>query len=97
MIIQLTKEIRIRGTEHCVQTERRRVRKGKTEWRPFKYHSTYGEALRAACERELRMNPAVGLAESIEAATQISAKFGELFDCALAELAKRPEPQMQVA
>ncbi len=45
MIITLSEEYRVRGTEHCWQLEKRRVRKDKHEWQAYKYFQTLGEAV----------------------------------------------------
>ena len=84
MIIQLSKEYRVRGAEHCWQLEKRRVRKDKHEWEAFKYFSSLGEAVGAACRREIRLNPANSLADAIEAVDQIADRYSKLLDEALA-------------
>jgi hypothetical protein len=95
MIIPLSDKLRIRGTESAYQLERPHKRKGQIKWEPFKYYSTFGPALAAACGREIRTHPAQGLTEAIEAATAIAARYGKLLDCALDEIAKRSEPSLR--
>ena len=84
MIISLSKDLRIRGTERCWQLEKRRVRKDKHEWEAFKYFQTFGEAVGAACRREIRLHPANSLAEALEAVDQIVARYSKYLDDALA-------------
>ena len=83
MIIPVNDDIRIRGTEHCWQLERRRTRKGKYEWEAYKYFQTLGDAMGAACRREIRLHPAVALADAIEAVDRIVSKYERIFDEAL--------------
>ena len=95
MIIPLSDELRIRGTETAYQLERPHKRKGQITWEPYQYYSKFGSALAAACEREIRTHPADDLADAIESATAISARYGKLLDCALDEIAKRSEPSLR--
>jgi len=66
MIIPLSKDIRVRGTKHCWQLEKRRVRKDRHEWEAFKYFQSFGEAVGAACSREIRLHPASSLVDALE-------------------------------
>ncbi len=79
MIVPITDELRIRGTEFCWELQRARARHGKQEWEPFKYYSSFGRALEAAVEREIRLHPATTIAEAIEAVSAISHRYGDLF------------------
>ena len=87
MIIPLSKEYRVRGTEHCWQLEKRRVRKDKHEWEAFKYFSRLGEAVGAACRREIRIHPASSLVEALQAVDKIAARYNKLLDDAVREAA----------
>ena len=87
MIIPISKDIRVRGTEHCWQLEKRRVRKDKHEWEAFKYFSSLGEAVAAACRREIRIHPASSLVEALQAVDQITARYNKLLDDAIREAA----------
>ena len=78
MIIYLTESQRIRGTEHCYQTERRYRCNGEYEWKAFKYHTTLSQSVRAAAEREIRTIPTNTLSEWIEAADQVIEKFEQI-------------------
>ncbi len=89
MIVSISEDIRIHGTETCYALERKHKRKGVDDWKPFKYYTTFADACGAACEREFRTNPTQGIAEAFEAARGLSQKYGELLDGALAEIAKR--------
>lgn len=57
----------------------------------------FAHALGAACEREIRTHPANTLADAIEAADAIAARYGQLLDCALDEIAKREVPNIGLA
>ena len=83
MIIPLDDQYRIRGTEHCWQLEKRRIRNDKHEWEAYKYFQSFGEAMGAACRREIRLHPAVALADAIEAVDRIVSKYERIFDEAL--------------
>jgi len=87
MIIPLSEEYRVRGTNHCWQLEKRRVRKDKHEWEAFKYFSSLGEAVGAACRREIRLHPASSLADALQAVDQIAARYNKLLDDAIREAA----------
>ncbi len=84
MIIPLSKEYRVRGTEHCWQLEKRRERKDKHAWQAYKYYQTLGEAVGAACRRDIRLDPANSLGEALEAVDQIVARYSKYLDDALA-------------
>jgi len=84
MIITLSKEYRIRGTEQCWQLDKAVVRKGKRDWAAFKYFPDLGKAVSEACEREIRLDPATGLNEALQAIDKIAARYNKLLDDALA-------------
>ena len=83
-MILLSKDLRIRGTERCWQLEKRRARKDKHEWEAFKYFQSLGEAVGAACRREVRLHPADSLADALQAIDQIADRYNKLLDDALA-------------
>ena len=89
LIILLSEEIRIRGTEHCWQLEKSRKRDGKHDWEAFKYFQSFGEAVGAAGRREIRLHPATGLVEALKAIDQIAARYSKLLDDALSEIASK--------
>ena len=84
MIIPLSKQYRIRGTEQCWQLEKAVVRKGKRDWQAFKYFSDLGKAVSEACQREIRLDPATGLNEALQAIDKIATRYSKLLDDALA-------------
>ena len=84
MIIPLSKEYRIRGTEHCWQLEKSIIRKGKRDWAAFKYLKSLSHAVGEACEREIRLHPANSLNEGLQAIDKIAARYSKLLDDALA-------------
>ena len=83
MIIPLSDEYRIRGTKHCWQLEKAVKRKGQPEWQPRSYHSTFGDAVGAACRREIRLHPARTLADALQAVDKIVTRYNKLLDDAL--------------
>ena len=84
MIIPLSDEYRIRGTENCWQLEKAVVRKGQRDWAAFKYFPDIGKAVSEACQREVRLHPATGLNEALQAIDKIAARYSKLLDDALA-------------
>ncbi len=89
MIIPINDSLRIRGVEHCWQLEKARTRNGECEWTPFKYFSSVGSAVGAACRREIRLHPAATLTEAIEAVDEIAANYSRILDEALIEVKSR--------
>ena len=83
MIIPISEELRIRGTEQCWQLEKAIVRKGKRDWAAFKYFSDLGKAVSEACGREIRLHPAATLTDAIKAIDQIATRYNKLLDDAL--------------
>ena len=83
MIIPLSDEYRIRGTKHCWQLEKAVKRKGQPEWQPRSYHSTFGDAVGAACRREIRLHPARTLTDALQAVDKIATRYNKLLDDAL--------------
>ncbi len=77
MIIALSDELRIRGTENCWQLEKL---KGKNEWRAFKYFTTVDNALHEAAQRELRVYPTQTIAEALDACSRVTQKYAQIFD-----------------
>lgn len=78
MIIPIDPLTRIKGTDHAWELQRQRNYKGGKKWEPYKWFSTFGQALEAAVHREIRLHPAVGIAEAIEAASAVVQKYEEL-------------------
>ncbi len=89
MIIPINDSLRIRGVEHCWHLEKARTRNGECEWTPFKYFNSVGEAVGAACRRDIRLHPANTLADAIEAVDEIAARYNKLLDAALNEVESR--------
>ena len=89
MIIPLSKDYRVRGTEQCWQLEKAIVRKGKRDWAAFKYFSDLGKAVSEACRREIRLHSAATLTDAIEAIDKIAARYNKLLDDALNDVESR--------
>jgi hypothetical protein len=80
MILHLDTEHRFRGTETCWVLERRRVYKGKDDWYAVGYFRDLVSGVREAFRREIRTDPAVGLAEALDAAERLIRKYAAVFD-----------------
>ena len=84
MIIYLDDKTRICGTERCWQLEKSRMVKGQAKWEAFKYFSDLGQAVSEAGQREIRLHPATGLNEALQAIDTIAARYSKVLDDALA-------------
>ena len=67
MIIPIDPLTRIKGTERAWELQKVRTRNGQPTWEPYKWFTTFRSALDGAVHREIRLHPAVGIAEAIEA------------------------------
>ena len=85
MIINISDNIRISSDTHCWKLQRKRTRKGVTEFEAYKWFTSLRKALEAACEQEVRMHPAQSLAEAAAAISRITTRYEHLFDCSKAE------------
>ena len=81
MIIPIDENQRIKSSEYSWNLEVKHTPKGKDEyWRAIKYYTTFSQALREACAREIRLDGAESLAEAFAAATRLSEKYSKIFD-----------------
>ncbi len=78
MIIQIDQKTRIAGTERAWELQRPCNRKGKQNWEPYKWFTSFGSALEAAVHRDIRLHPANGLSEAIEAVSAIVHRYEQL-------------------
>ena len=78
MIVQLDSKTRIVGTDRAWELQHPRIRKGVEVWVPYKWFKSFGSALEAAVHREIRMHPANGLSEAIEAVSGVVRRYEEL-------------------
>ena len=78
MIVQLDPKTRIVGTERAWELQRPRISKGAEVWVPYKWFTSFGSALQAAVHREIRVHPAYGLSEAIEAVSVLVRRYEEL-------------------
>ena len=78
MIIQIDQKTRIAGTERAWELQRPSNRKGKVNWEPYKWFNSFGSALGEAVHREIRVHPANGLSEAIEAVSVLVRRYEEL-------------------
>ena len=78
MIIQLDPKTRIRGAERAWELQRTRSRKGELTWEPYRWFQSFGSALEEAVHREIRIHPANGLSEAIEAVSGLVQRYEQL-------------------
>ncbi len=78
MIIQLDSKTRIVGTDRAWELQYPRTRNGEESWEPYKWFTTFRSALDEAVHREIRLHPAIGLAEAIDAVSSIVQRYTEL-------------------
>ena len=92
MIVQLDPKTRIKGTERAWELQRQRNYKGGTKWEPYKWFTTFRSALDEAVHREIRLHPANGLSEAIEAVSDVVQKYEELIPSKFRFTKKIKEP-----
>jgi len=78
MIIQLDSKTRIAGTNRAWELQRQRNYKGDKRWEPYKWFTTFRSTLEEAVHREIRIHPANGLSEAIEAVSGLVRRYEEL-------------------
>jgi len=78
MIVQLDPKTRIKGTERAWELQHPRNRNGEERWEPYKWFTTFRSALDEAVQREIRIHPANGLSEAIEAVSGLVRRYEEL-------------------
>ena len=78
VIIPIDPLTRIKGTERAWELQKVRTRNGQPTWEPYKWFTTFRSALDEAVHREIRLHPAVGIAEAIEAVSAVIQKYEEL-------------------
>ena len=78
MIIQLDSRTRIVGTSRAWELQRLRNYKGGKKWEPYKWFSTFRQALDEAVHSEIRTHPAHTLVEAIEAVSAVVRRVSKL-------------------
>ena len=78
MIIGIDINTRIKGTSRCWELQRLRNYKGDKRWEPFKWFPTFRQALDEAVHKEIRVHPAIGLVNAIDAVSSIVRRYEEL-------------------
>ena len=89
MIIPVNDKLRIRGTELCWKLEKAITRKGQPEWQAYMFFTELSDAIGEACQRDIRLHPATGLTDAIQAVDKIVARYARIFDEALNEAQSR--------
>ena len=95
MIIPLSDDRRIVGTEHCWELQRRHFVKGQERWRPYKYFHELGSAVQEAAHAEIRLDPAASLSEALETIDRVVRRYEDLLDNALGGVADRAETKLR--
>ena len=78
MIIPIDEKTRIVGTERAWELQRYRNYKGGKKWEPYKWFTTFRQALAEAVHREIRVHPANGVSEAILAVAETIERFEKL-------------------
>ncbi len=78
MMIQLDSKTRIVGTERAWELQHPRIRKGVEVWTPYKWLTSFDSALEEAVHRDIRLHPANGLSEAIEAVSDVVRRYEEI-------------------
>ena len=78
MRINLSDDLRIVGTKHAWELQRRTVVKGKERWRAFKWFPSFSSAMQEAVHAEIREYPVNDLAEAIKAVDTIVHRYAQL-------------------
>ncbi len=95
MIIPLTDDRRIVGTEHCWELQRRKLVNGEDRWRAFKYFHEVGSAVHEAAHAEIRSDPAANLSEALKAVERVVRKYELLIDDALGGITDRLDVKLR--
>jgi len=93
MIISLSDERRIVGTEHCWELQRRKLGNGR--WRPYKWFHELGSAVQEAALAEIRLDPATSLPEALDAVNRVVRKYERLIDDAVEGVAFRADTKLR--
>ena len=81
MIIPLDENTRIVGSEETWNIERlTKPKKGDPKWQARGYYTSFSRALSAALQREIRLHPAVGVSEALEAIDELTRRYAAIFD-----------------
>ncbi len=78
MIIQLDSKTRIVGTNRAWELQRERNYKGGKRWEPYKWFSTFRQALDEAVHSEIRTHPARTLVDAIDAVSALVRRIAKL-------------------
>jgi len=93
MIISLSDERRIVGTEQCWELQRRKLGNGR--WRPYKYFHKLGSAVQEAALAEIRLDPAESLSEALKAVDRVVHKYERLIDNAVERVADSADTKLR--
>ncbi len=95
MIIPLTDDRRIVGTEHCWELQRRQIVNGDERWRVYKYFHKVSSAVHEAAHAEIRSDPAANLSEALKAVERVVRKYELLIDDAVEQVARRADTKLR--
>jgi len=89
MIIPLSDNLRISGSENDWQLQRRKVVKSLERWESLKYFTKLGDAMYEAGSREIRLAEGNSLADAIDAFSRVTHRYRHLLDNALRDALQR--------
>jgi hypothetical protein len=97
VIVALSENLRVIGTEHAWELQRPRKGKGGNgiEWRSYKYFGTLSDAVRSAAQAEIRLDPANSIIEALEAVNRVTQKYERMIDAAADGLARHAEAKLR--
>ncbi len=78
MIISIDDKTRIVGTNRAWVLQRQRNYKGSKRWEPYKWFSTFRQALDEAVHSEIRTHDAHTLADAIDAVSALVRRIAKL-------------------
>ena len=80
MILNLTPDRRIVGTDRCWQTERKRIVKGSPRWTSYKWHTELGDAVRGLAHEQIRVSPVEGVVDALAEVEHVCTSFSSQID-----------------
>jgi len=91
MKIDLSDDLRVVGTPHAWELQKRRVVRGKDRWNAYRWYRTFGLAVQGAVHGEIREHPAQSLVEAIEGVNTLVHRYARLIPCEYEIRLKEPK------
>jgi hypothetical protein len=89
MILNISPDRRIYGGEYQWEVQKLHIVKGQRRWRSYLYFPDVRSAVQWLARDEIRTADVEGLAQAIETAERVAAKFAALIDGPVEKLAER--------